>query len=118
MAQKKLNQQQRQASIAQPKDPRGASIALNNIMGVNQAKVQNIRQSSAIRPSFYPFQEGLAKKAPPQPTITVNNSPLEMVLLKNHLGSDANKNNPAVKEGEEKLKKYENFRSTIKPLNL
>ena len=118
-AQKKLQQQNNQLNRVSEKpkiDPRGVSIAINNIMGVNHAKVQNIRQSSALRPSFYPFQEGLAKKAPPPSAVRASNVPLEMVLLKNHMGNETNKNNPAIKEGEEKLKKYENFRSTIKPL--
>ena len=87
-AQKKMQQNQNNRVSERPKvDPRGASIALNNIMGINHAKVQNIRQSSAIRPSFYPFQEGVAKKAPPPSAVRASNVPLEMVLLKNHMGN-------------------------------
>lgn len=41
--------------------------------------------------------------------------PLEMVLLKNQIGNEVG-NNAELKEGEEKLKKYETFRTTIKPL--
>ena len=69
---------------------------MNNIMGINQPhfqnKVQSIRQSSAMRPSFYPFQEGLAKKAPPASAARASNVPLEMVLLKNHIGNEVSKN--------------------------
>lgn len=76
-AQKKMQQNQNNRVSERPKvDPRGASIALNNIMGINHAKVQNIRQSSAIRPSFYPFQEGVAKKAPPPSAVRASNVPL------------------------------------------
>ena len=98
-AQKKLIEQQKNQKNNQeaPKvDPRGVSIALNNIMGVNppsfSAKVQNIRQSSAMRPSFYPFQEGIAKKAAPPAPARASNLPLEMVLLKNQMGNEVSKN--------------------------
>ena len=77
---------------------------MNNIMGLNQPNFKNVRQSSAMRPSFYPFQEGLAKKAPPPTQARASNLPLEMVLLKNHIGNEVSKN--ADNKQEEKLKKY------------
>ena len=55
-------------------------------------KVQHIRESSAIRPSYYPFKEGLEKKAPPPNQTRNSNVPLEMVLLKNQMGNEVVKN--------------------------
>lgn len=91
-AQKKANQFQEQKGQEghQSINPRGQSIAFNTLVGLKPRdltqKVQNIRDSSAIRPSYYPFQEGLAKKAPPKQTANPTNMPLEMVLLKNQVG--------------------------------
>ena len=88
-------------------------------MGLNQpkftAKVQTIRESSAVRPSYYPFAEGVAKKPPPASAQASPNMPLEMVLLRNQMGKEAS-GNASAKQEEEKLKKFDNFRATIKPL--
>ena len=55
------------------------------------SKVPTIRESTAPRPSYYPFEEGIAKKQPkPGPSIPA--VPLEMVLLKNQLGAEVTKN--------------------------
>jgi hypothetical protein len=62
-AQKKLEQKQNTPEpqkMPNPLDYRGGSIAFGSLLQANQpnltAKVQHIRESSAIRPSYYPFQ--------------------------------------------------------------
>ena len=57
--QKAQRKEEELASLPNPVDVRGVSTAFSNILQMNQpnltAKVQTIRESSAIRPSYYPF---------------------------------------------------------------
>lgn len=77
-------------------------------------KFANIRESSALKGNFYPFQFG-AKREPVGPTVTQEPAPptpLEMVLLKQQLGQEA-LGNTEMKAGEQKLKQLEIFRGTL-----
>lgn len=52
------------------------------------AKVQNIRESSAVKPKFYPFA---ANKESKPAYVEPSKTPLELLLLKNKLGEEVAK---------------------------
>ncbi len=73
---------------AEPLAQRNGSIQFNNIVQMNGQtnltnKLQTIRESSAANKNFYPFQFGQKEVKAPEGT----GLPLEMILLKNKIGS-------------------------------
>lgn len=78
-------------------------------------KFANIRESSAPKGNFYPFQFGAKREPVVGPTVAPEpapTTPLEMVLLKQQLGQEA-LGNSEMKTGEQKLKQLEIFRGTL-----
>lgn len=96
-----------------PIRPSRQSIKL--IQAFQDNRFQNIRESSAVKKGYGPFQFGGKKETKPAPSLA-SDTPLEMVLLKQQIGSEAMKN-ADLKVGEQKLKQYEAFRGTMKPIN-
>lgn len=78
-------------------------------------KIGNIRESSAVKGGYYPFQFG--KRDQPGPAAVATQppppAPLEMVLLQQQIGKEALGNNTEMKAGEVKLKQLEIFRGTL-----
>lgn len=67
-----------------------------------------------MKGSYYPFQFG---KKENKVETTAPALPLEMVLLKNKMAKEAEENKD-LKQEEIKLKKYEDFRTSVRPVIL
>ena len=75
-----------------------------------EKKFTNIRESSALKGTYYPKQFGNAK--PSVETKPLVAPELEILLLKQQAGQGVP--NGESKIDQDKLRKYENFRSTIR----
>jgi hypothetical protein len=77
-------------------------------------KLGNIRDSTVPKGVFYPGQFGNVRVSTKPGAITAiqSNTPLEMVLLKQKLGKEASLN-ADMKDGSQKLQKFDAFRTTL-----